>query len=107
MSRAALSRIAPSMCCLKARVGMALLAAWSAASWPPAASAAGTQAIDLQLLRTYVEIEYPKFSPDGKMIAYVAVHQDFAKDEYRDQVMLVDVASRTARSLGDSFEQLT
>jgi dipeptidyl aminopeptidase/acylaminoacyl peptidase len=63
--------------------------------------------VDLSLLRSYVEIEFPKFSPDGKTIAYVAVHQDFKKDVNRDQVMLLDIATKRARPLGAPFQGLS
>lgn len=76
-------------------------------AWQTAALAAESKPIDLAALRTYVEIAYPKFSPDGKTIAYVAVHQDFAHDVYRDQIMLVDVAGKRVRALGAPFEGLS
>ena len=72
-----------------------------------AAPAAEPRLIDVAVLRTYVEIEFPKFSPDGKTIAYVAVHQDYARDVYRDQVMLADIAGRHARAVGAPFEGLS
>ena len=109
MSSAPFGRTAPFMNTIKLRIAAVSLAAWltMVLSWPLVADAARSRLIDLAALRTYVEIQYPKFSPDSTTIAYVAVHQDFAQDEYLDQVMLVDVANKVARPLGDPFEGLT
>jgi dipeptidyl aminopeptidase/acylaminoacyl peptidase len=88
-------------------VHVPLIAAMLLGVVPAPAGAAPANTIDLKMLRSYVEIEYPQFAPDGKTIAYVAVHQDFVADVYRDQVMLVDIASRRARPLGAPFTGLS
>ncbi|HXW76660.1 MAG TPA: DPP IV N-terminal domain-containing protein, partial [Candidatus Eremiobacteraceae bacterium] len=68
-----------------------------------APAAACARDITLADLRHEVSISGPKFSPDGKKIAFVKSVQDFAKNRFDDDVILADVSSGATRTL--TFER--
>ncbi|MFI5388239.1 MAG: S9 family peptidase [Candidatus Eremiobacterales bacterium] len=62
-------------------------------------AAASAKQFDESALRTLVGLADPQISPDAKRIAVVISHADFDKDEYRNDIMLVDVATGASRTL--------
>lgn len=62
-------------------------------------AAASAKPFDEAALRSLVGLSDPQISPDGERIAVVVSHADFDKDVYRNDVMLVDVATGATRTL--------
>lgn len=60
---------------------------------------ASARTIDFPDLRLEVRVSTPQISPDGKSIAVVVSHQDFASDKWVSQLMLIDVATGKQRPL--------
>jgi dipeptidyl aminopeptidase/acylaminoacyl peptidase len=71
------------------------------------AFASSAQAIDLPALRTYVEIQAVQFSPDGRHLAIVIRRQNFASNRYDDQLVVMELATRTNRSLTPLSQNLS
>jgi len=46
-----------------------------------------------------VRLADPQFSPDGKTVAVVEIRADLESDEFRSEIILVDVANRQSRPL--------
>ena len=72
---------------------LAVLSAFAFASAPHAASASNP--LDLNTLRTYVEIPSLAISPDGTRVAAVVQRQDFTASRYVDRIEVIDCTSRT------------
>jgi len=66
------------------------------ALWPATASA---RALTFDDLRKGVSLNDPQISPDGKQIVLLVSRPDFAKDTFKNELVLVDVASGAMRSL--------
>jgi len=63
----------------------------------PAADAA--QHVSVRDLARVVQLSDPHFAPDGRMIALVESHADLESDEFRTEIMLVEVATHAIRPL--------
>ena len=62
-------------------------------------AAASAKLFDESALRSLVGLADPQISPDGKQIAVIVSRADFNKDEYRDDILLVDVKTGASRTL--------
>ena len=76
------------------RVAAAAVALWAFASATPAA-----QAPSVRDLIRQVRLSDPQLSPDGKTVALVETRADLESDEYRSEIVLVDLASGSIRPL--------
>ncbi len=83
---------------MKHRFGLACLPALLLVVSPAAASAAPGP-IHLQDYRALRRIESPRFSPDGKEIAFLTVRSDFVHDRYDATLRVLDVATGKSRAL--------
>jgi len=62
-------------------------------------AAAAPAAIDLPVLRTYVEFKSVRFSPDGKLLLIGVERQNFAANRYEYDLVVADPATRVRRTL--------
>lgn len=67
--------------------------------WCALPGPAFAKTFDDAAMRSLVVLSDPQISPDGKQIAAVVSRADFDKDTYRTDIVLVDVASGTSRTL--------
>ncbi len=65
----------------------------------PLATRAATRPIRLTDFRALVRIESPRFSPDGKRIAFVTLRPDFVHDRYDATLRVIDAAGGRAHAL--------
>jgi dipeptidyl aminopeptidase/acylaminoacyl peptidase len=88
---------------LAAAAAASLLTAGPAGARPGAASQAaaplGQRALQERDLRSLVTLLDPQIAPDGKHVALVVRRPDFAKNTYRNELVLVDARSGAARPL--------
>ncbi|MBD8879660.1 S9 family peptidase [Rhodanobacter sp. 7MK24] len=77
--------------------------------WPShrAAAADGTRSFQLDDLRKLTRLSEPQISPDGQRIAVIASTPDWASDQRRQQIDLVDTASGAVRVLTWQRKQLS
>ena len=75
------------------------VAAAAAMLWACAAATQAAQAPTVRDLARQVRLSDPRLSPDGKTVAMVETRADLESDEFRSEVVLVDVASGTIRPL--------
>jgi dipeptidyl aminopeptidase/acylaminoacyl peptidase len=61
--------------------------------------AAQSKIIEFSSLRTVVGVADPQLSPDGKRVALIVSHANFDKDRYDRDLVLVDVATGSQRTL--------
>jgi dipeptidyl aminopeptidase/acylaminoacyl peptidase len=76
------------------RVAVAAVGLWACAGAAPAAQAPSVR----DLLRQ-VRLSDPQVSPDGKTVAAVETRADLESDEFRSEIVLVDLPSGTVRPL--------
>ena len=81
---------------MRSSTAAGLLALALCASTPFAAAAKNASVRDLTRI---VRLADPQISPDGKTIAVVESRADLEADEYRSEIILVDIASRQTRPL--------
>jgi dipeptidyl aminopeptidase/acylaminoacyl peptidase len=81
-----------------------LLAALLALS--PLAASASSGPIHLRDYRALVRIASPRFSPDGKRIAFLTVRRDFVHDRYDATLRVMDVAGGGSRVLVSGMRDL-
>src|SRR5271165_376961 len=75
---------------------LAVLSAFAFAGAPQAASASNaSKALDLETLRTYVEIPSLAISPDGRRVAAVVQRQDFTTNRYVERIEVIDCTTHT------------
>ncbi|MGH8320558.1 MAG: TolB family protein, partial [Gammaproteobacteria bacterium] len=72
---------------------------------PLAVSAADTP-IQLKDYRALVRIESPRFSPDGKQIAFLTVRSDFVHDRYDATLRVMDIADGKSQVLVRGMKDL-
>ncbi|MGH8399636.1 MAG: prolyl oligopeptidase family serine peptidase [Gammaproteobacteria bacterium] len=65
----------------------------------PLATSAAAKPISLQDYRALLRIESPRFSPDGKQIAFLTVQQDFAHDRNDATLRMMNTAGGKSRIL--------
>ena len=65
----------------------------------PLPAAAGTGPIHLRDYRALVRIASPRFSPDGKRLAFLTVRSDFLRDTYDATLRVMDVSGGPSRVL--------
>jgi dipeptidyl aminopeptidase/acylaminoacyl peptidase len=75
-------------------------------SLAPLVATAAPGPIRLQDYRTLVRIRSPRFSPDGKEIAFLAVRSDFVHDRYDATLRVLDIATGTSRGLARGMRSL-
>jgi dipeptidyl aminopeptidase/acylaminoacyl peptidase len=75
------------------------LAAAAAALWAFAAVTPAAQAPTVRDLARKVRLSDPQISPDGRTVAAVDTRADLESDEFRSEIVLVDVASGAVRPL--------
>jgi dipeptidyl aminopeptidase/acylaminoacyl peptidase len=75
------------------------VAAAAAILWAGAAAAQAAQAPTVRDLARQVRLSDPQLSPDGKTVAVVETRADLESDEFRSEIVLVDVASGNLRPL--------
>lgn len=76
------------------RLAAAAASLWACASVTPAA-----QAPTVRDLVRQVRLADPQLSPDGRTVAVVETRADLESDEFRSEIVLVDVASGESRPL--------
>jgi dipeptidyl aminopeptidase/acylaminoacyl peptidase len=76
------------------RAAAAAAALWACATVTPAA-----QAPTVRDLARQVRLSDPRISPDGKTVAAVETRADLESDEFRSEIVLVDLASGEMRPL--------
>jgi dipeptidyl aminopeptidase/acylaminoacyl peptidase len=64
---------------------------------PP--TAAAQQRFTLELSRRLVRLSSPAPAPDGRTVALVVAHQNFAEDQVESELWAVDVSTRSSRPL--------
>jgi dipeptidyl aminopeptidase/acylaminoacyl peptidase len=71
-----------------------------------AAAAAAARPIDLTDLRALLRIESPRFSPDGRQIAFVTLRPDFVHDRYDGTLRVVATVGGEPRALVEDIRDL-
>jgi len=66
---------------------------------PAAAKQPSAPVLDEKDLRALVALIDPQIAPDGKRVALIARRPDFAKNKYRNELVLVDVRGGATRTL--------
>jgi dipeptidyl aminopeptidase/acylaminoacyl peptidase len=75
------------------------VAAAAAFLWACAGAAQAGQAPTVRDLARQVRFSDPQLSPDGRTVAVVETRADLESDEFRSEIVLIDVASGSARPL--------
>ena len=83
---------------MKHRLGFPCLFAAVIVLMPLAAMAAGAR-VQLKDFRSLVRIESPRFSPDGKQIAFLTVRPDFVHDRKAVTLRVMDASGGDSRAL--------
>ena len=73
----------------------------------PLTAVAAAAPIPLEGYRTLLRIESPRFSPDGKEIAFLTVRSDFVHDRYDATLRVMDTTGRDIRVLVQGMRDLS
>jgi dipeptidyl aminopeptidase/acylaminoacyl peptidase len=79
---------------MTSRLAAAAVSLWACVSVAPAAQLPGVRDLTRQ-----VRLSDPQISPDGKTVAVVEARADLESDEFRSEILLVDVASGSLQPL--------
>ena len=92
------------MSLMQARTCLAMLLAVLACGLPVRSNA---RTIELADLHHMVDVSSPKISPDGTKIACVVTRRDYANNDYKSDILLVDIATGNQRVLTHDREDVS
>ncbi|MGA9853256.1 MAG: S9 family peptidase [Gammaproteobacteria bacterium] len=72
----------------------------------PLAASAASMTIQLRDYRSLVRIDSPRFSPDGKQIAFMTVRSDFVHDRYDAALRVMNIADGKSQVLARGMKDM-